>query len=362
MADPMIDKYLAVFDTKPPTEKLKQIREAMSRGPEVKGGSVFIDRGLIAGEKHRLPSSTAYTTRLTNGDGNVLIDTTISSPESDLNTAKLHVRDLARRLSNSDPWEFGLLHCRGVVISVDDKGAHFTLVFDIPPTLSSPRTVRDLLLHKVPHALNRRFQLAKQLVRSLMFVHTSGFVHKSIRPETIVVFQEKQSILGPSFLIGFERFRPGGAGTLLAGDDSWEKNLYRHPKRQGLQPEEKYVMQHDIYSLGVCLLEIGFWNSFVCPDGDSLQPGPELESIAEALLAKKSPVLIKRTLVSMASDRLPGLMGQRYADLALACLTCLDPGDTNLFGKERDLEDEDGIVVGVQYIEKVCSIPRFGPC
>jgi serine/threonine protein kinase len=192
-----------------------------------------------------------------------------------------------------------------------------------------------------------------------MFVHTSGFVHKSIRPETIIVFQEKGSLLGPSFLIGFERFRPGGAGTLLAGDASWEKNLYRHPKRQGLQPEDRYVMQHDIYSLGVCLLEIGLWNSFVCLDGDSLQPGPELESITEALLTKKSAVLIKQTLVLMASNRLPGLMGQRYADLALACLTCLDPGDTNLFGKETDLEDDDGIVVGVQYIEKVCSIPQF---
>ena len=28
-------------------------------------------------------------------------------------------------------------------------------------------------------------------------------------------------------------------------------------ERQGVHPEEQLVMQHDIYSLGVCLLEIG---------------------------------------------------------------------------------------------------------
>ncbi|RDW64347.1 uncharacterized protein DSM5745_09758 [Aspergillus mulundensis] len=55
----------------------------------------------------------------------------------------------------------------------------------------------------------------------------------------------------------------------------------------------------------------------------------------------------------MATARLPELMGQRYTGLALSCLTCLDPGDTNLFGREQDLQDEDGIIVGVQFIEKI---------
>jgi hypothetical protein len=71
---------------------------------------------------------------------------------------------------------------------------------------------------------------------------------------------------------------------------------------------------------------------------------------------KKSALAVKQGLILMATEQLPRLMGQRYADLALACLTCLDPGNTNLFGKEEDLEDEGGIIVGVQYIEKVCGI------
>ncbi|RDW64346.1 uncharacterized protein DSM5745_09757 [Aspergillus mulundensis] len=157
---------------------------------------------------------------------NVLIDTITYPPETDLNLASIHVRDLARRLSNSDPFEFGLLPCRGVVKSREGDDTKFNLVFDIPRSLSNPRTLRQILLQKAPHALNDRFQLARQLVRSLMFVHTSGFVHKSIRPDTIVVFETQDSPFGPSFLIGFERFRPGDAGTFLTGDSSWEKNLY----------------------------------------------------------------------------------------------------------------------------------------
>ena len=339
-----------------PTARLKQMRNAMSFDSKRDDQSMFSDCNLIPGERQRLPWSMAFTTSLSNGSREVLVDTVTPTACSDTPIAKTHVGDLARRLSAIDPWEFGLLRCCGVIEAEDKEGVHFQLIFDIPQTLSAPRILRDILLYKEPHALNQRFQLAKQLVRSLMFVHTSGFVHKSIRPETIVVFKEQQYLsgLGPSFLIGFERLRPDYAETLRAGDSSWEKNIYRHPKRQGLHPEERYIMQHDIYSLGVCLLEIGIWDSFVIPGSDGTCPktGPALDIQAD-LHTKKPAVLIKRTLVTMATARIPALMGQRYADLVLACLTCLDPGDTNRFGKEVDLHDDDGILVGVQYVEKV---------
>lgn len=41
------------------------------------------------------------------------------------------------------------------------------------------------------------------------------------------------------------------------GDNLMDRNFYRHPNRQGESPKDIYVMQHDIYSLGICLLEIG---------------------------------------------------------------------------------------------------------
>jgi hypothetical protein len=61
---------------------------------------------------------------------------------------------------------------------------------------------------------------------------------------------------------------------------------------------------------------------------------------------------IKRKLVVMAEGRLPGRMGRVYTNVVLSCLTCLDPDNEN-FGDERNFTDEDGILVGVRYIEKV---------
>jgi hypothetical protein len=110
-------------------------------------------------------------------------------------------------------------------------------------------------------------------------VHTVQFVHKNIRPETIIVFQNKHSHIGASLLAGFEQFLIENGNTYRAGGDVWQYNLCkishnfavimltsslpnRHPSRQGTHPQVDYQTQHDIYSLGVVLLEIGLWTLF----------------------------------------------------------------------------------------------------
>jgi hypothetical protein len=45
-------------------------------------------------------------------------------------------------------------------------------------------------------------------------------------------------------------------------------------------------------------------------------------------------------------------MVTKYAEIAETCLTCLDPENAD-FGDATEFEDEDGICVGVRYIEKV---------
>lgn len=60
----------------------------------------------------------------------------------------------------------------------------------------------------------------------------------------------------------------------MAGDMSWDRNVYRHPLRQGNDPVDRYRMQHDIYSLGVCLLEVGLWESFVEYTGENEKEAP----------------------------------------------------------------------------------------
>lgn len=64
---------------------------------------------------------------------------------------------------------------------------------------------------------------------------------------------------------------------------------------------------------------------------------------------------IKNLLRGMAEQFLPSLMGLLYTDIVLSCLTCLDSNATNMFASEKDLYDEDGILVGVVFIEKILA-------
>ena len=370
IADPEIDRSLE--ETKAaessPVSQLSMMRNGLWRSSSPMmvdtQQTVFLDPSVMSKKKEVIASlSGTFVSYYSGAQEMVIIDTVSYAPNVDPDVAKQHVRDLARTLSSvSNASTSGLLACHGV-IQHDTKTSHsmsYDFVFAVPQNLQNPRLLRSTLISQDLHPLDERLDLAKSLARSIMFVHTSGFVHKNIRPETILVFQSGRTSVGQPYLIGFERFRPATAGTAKQGDSVWEKNMYRHPRRQGLHPEEFYKMQHDIYSLGVCLLEIGLWTSFAYAAESGMQPTPLLD-IKEALSMKdsgKGAFLIKRRLTRMAETMLPSRMGRRYSRLVVSCLTCLDPDETNQFGKKDDLIDEDGVVVGVQYIEKV-GIPAL---
>jgi len=91
-------------------------------------------------------------------------------------------------------------------------------------------------------------------------------------------------------------------------------------------------MQHDIYSLGVILLEIGLWTSFVVYDsGDdkSVLPKPHPMLGAADLNAQTrrgGAFDNKKTLEALAERGLPARLGTRYTNIVLLCLRCLDSG------------------------------------
>src|ERR1700742_2371886 len=107
--------------------------------------------------------------------------------------------------------------------------------------------------------------MTAQILQSSLQVRFCSFTmqdsYKNIRPETILIFASDSLRLEYPFLVGFEKFRPASGHTYRVGDTRRERYLRRHPKRQGISVEEDFKMQHDIYSLGVCLLEIGKWTS-----------------------------------------------------------------------------------------------------
>ncbi|OQE16426.1 hypothetical protein PENSTE_c024G02379 [Penicillium steckii] len=376
---PAVDSQLKCQTETPdsPASKLAALRRAISGVPSETNNneSVFKDSAMLHNERCHIPYTGAYTSRSRDRSRELLLDCTNHSKTNDTKrfpgvTIKSQIRDLARVLSNVNSTRSGLLKCEGVIEVVHDQfhpNPHFQFVLEIPDGLYNPISLRSLLLQNNKYSLSDRVQLAKQLTRSVMFVHTAGFVHKGIRPETILLFNQRRSMntendslsfnSSPfvSFLIGFEKIRRAEAWTDFLGDLEWERNIYRHPVRQGLWAEEAFTMQHDIYSLGVCLLEIALWKSFVQFREEFSFPLSRLdiESAISDKDARRGGFAVKRRLIAIAREKLPHKIGDRYKDLVIACLCCLDESEDNIFHTGSQVRDSDGIVIGVRYIEHV---------
>ena len=336
---------------------MSNLRDALKEQPLQKA-SIFLPRdGLETESVREIPSASAKCMKRVGSDKWFVVDSYPCNPEVDLNLVTKDVRELARKLSSVDPIIFGLLQCRGVVRSMEESSyrpSSFDFIFQIPNELSTePRSLRCYLLSNQDFTLTDRFELARQIAKSISYIHTLGFVHKNIRPETIIGFQNGRSGSDLFFLIGFEKVRMADGRTLQAGDSLWEKNLYRHPHRQGLNPEDVYTMQHDIYSLGVCLLEIGLWKSFLSYENCAAAPSPAAAlGITWGAPNFRQATLMKDHLIAVAKRDIPRQMGNQYAKVVVNCLTCLDQ-DNSDFGDQSEFEDVDGVLVGVKYIEKV---------
>ena len=268
-----------------PLSELKSLRDAVKIDNASDGTdkSMFISSNDLSLERMSIRFSSSQVAK-DQHEGRIayITDHMVLHPQADIQGTTKDVRKLARTLGRMDPLTFGLLRCAGVIkhlfpavktLKPPPKAGSaatvesFEFIFSIPQGFGAPESLRALLLSRSQeHPLNERFEVAKQLANSVMFVHNAQFVHKNISPETVLLLKSDSSTLGMPFLVGFEKFRLADGRTYHIGDSLWQQNLYRHPTRQGLRPIEDYRMQHDIYSLGVCLLEIGMWSSLVrCP-------------------------------------------------------------------------------------------------
>ncbi|KAN0103559.1 hypothetical protein V8E51_011872 [Hyaloscypha variabilis] len=376
----------------------KRIRDLGKGGQSTKVGTIWINSAELDTDYLCLPYSSVLKSSMKTSEGMVLVDTMVCNPAADINSTAREVRNLARFLAEVEPATFGLLNCRGVIETHKERAetentqreredwnlpitplVEFKFIFTVPKIFSEPRSLRALLVSAIPYPLSERLALAQKLTRSIFFIHTVQFVHKNIRPETVIVFREGNSDIGAPFLAGFENFRLEDGQTYKVGDDFWERNLYRHPSRQGVELEiERYQMQHDIYSLGVVLLEIGLWKSFLVYSSkdtkeefshtaDSIPQTPIPNSLLMLQKVEEERHPIRRAFANkvmlehLAEEELPFHMGKRYTDIVLLCLRCLDMGAGEGRGFGTRVDDEelndgmivDGVIIGERFIKNV---------
>jgi serine/threonine protein kinase len=235
----------------------------------------------------------------------------------------------------------------------DDPGEHrnrFVLQFEIPAGKTNPKILQDLLTDDknqqgLVHSLSDRVTLAKKIASGLLFFHAGGFVHKKVNPTNIFVFETETGAypghIGEPYLTGFDLVRKADQASARLATEDWRENIYLHPDRHRLQPGDEFTMLHDIYSLGVVLLEIACWSSFT-----------DLRGIGKYLLTKddKSQLLgpdgLKKQYIRLAEKHIPPHLGSNYSELVKSCLDGLPNED----GTPRA---ETAAAVGSSYMEQV---------
>ncbi|KAL8846462.1 MAG: hypothetical protein Q9221_008446 [Calogaya cf. arnoldii] len=197
------------------------------------------------------------------------------------------------------------------------------MIFELPPELSGPPSTLLTALSGSSSSrpsLDARMRLARSLSETLLLLHSVNWLHKSIRSETVLLLSEARvtppaprgplSLEDPR-LSGFEYSRLDNDFTPGNPDFELHRNIYRHPKRWD-QPNESFAKIHDIYSLGVVLLEIGLWEAII--NFDSKKGG---EPVKERY---RDAVTTKDRLLRHANKRLGFYAGEKYQDLVVKCL------------------------------------------
>ncbi|TAQ83963.1 hypothetical protein B7494_g7713 [Chlorociboria aeruginascens] len=140
---------------------------------------------------------------------------------------------------------------------------------------TAPISLFDLLLSSPKPRVTDRIRLAHALANCLLYLHSVNWLHKGLRSHNIVFFpisqpksskqSNKPSIdYAKPYLSGFDFARPARKDemTEIPGDIP-EYNMYRHPATQGFGfgPRESFRKTFDIYSLGVVMVELAYWQT-----------------------------------------------------------------------------------------------------
>ena len=284
-----------------------------------------------------------------------------------------NIKDLTKLLASSDQSE-GILDIVGY--AKDSKAKCFNLVFSMPEQIQFVATLRDILCN-APYtpALETRIAMCLQLAESVLHVHRLGLVHKNISPLSIAMMTFTDGSSTNSihqqllFLLDWHYVRRASNASNRAGETQWWRGVYCHPKRQMQLAQEDYNMGHDIYSLGVCMLEILIWKSLVERNGQGPQLSPlfmekarhldipernraELDMRGvrtESELYTANPFGVQQVLVELARTRLPPVAGSRLSQLVVSCLTALEGGFLNIsFDRKDDVETAMNFIVAVK--------------
>lgn len=231
------------------------------------------------------------------------------------NLAQIMASQMHRDPTNT----FRKLDCAGYFVTDERVGYVFELPRNTNPS-SNPRSLLSLLyeggvaeddredIDKPP--LEQRYALSKALCKCIYYLHASELVHKGIRSDNILFFRREGDRmdhvrLEELYITGFDHSRLDGLDDLTITKTTLSTNegRYRHLGFY-TSTSRRSTKIHDLYSLGLVLLEIAHWWKLKSLVRD--QTGDDMISFI-------------RDEYGLVSER-DQLMGTRYRDAVERCI------------------------------------------
>ncbi|KAF2469938.1 uncharacterized protein BDR25DRAFT_262499 [Lindgomyces ingoldianus] len=200
-----------------------------------------------------------------------------------------------------------------------------------------PKTLHQLLvesgrdLRDVGPSLTHRFEIARRLANCVRIFHRIGWLHKSISSHNVLFFprnlgDDPFEMEDGMFLVGFEYSRQDGRNFVtepVTKEGTYD--IYRHPdvtafeRRSTVDDSEPKIFEkrHDLYALGLLLMEIGLWDTM-----ESLQQVQQNEG--QAAVHIPTPQEFFKQLNEGGKGSAESLLrfhtGDRYTDATMTCL------------------------------------------
>lgn len=241
------------------------------------------------------------------------------------------------------------LDCVGLVQDGDEK--RFGFLFQLPLQVdvdTGPISLRSYLGKarlgdNVPlplPTLGDRIRLARSLAYTLAELHFAGILHRDIHSGNVLLFFDRTTRclrIGEPYVGGFSISRPEHDESLSLSTsrdpfDDFKHPELREPSGSATAGNRRHTSRrrHDIYSLGLVLLEIGIWK--------------QISSLPRA----ESAVGTAKKLLRIARLNLPHHMGPVYSDVVADCIDIQNPwrpsapsGPDSVGGEATRAEDDD---------------------
>lgn len=215
-------------------------------------------------------------------------------------------------------------------------------------------------------SFNMKMMVAITILETMLGVHTSGWLHKEVRSENIIMMRRRDNSVVNDDISSWSVFVTGFVYSRLDRPDEmteplipeYEADLYRHPAllTDAYRP---YRKAFDVFSVGCTLLEIGLWKplheilALHAPPRETIigswSPTEEhfrshsLNTLKRELLCSYTPCeSLDQSAASPATNQvlrsLQSVTGKRYTAIVRELLASCNAPETN--ENERILELE----------------------